>query len=434
MDGARVMENSPTSLTAANRRLPEKLVLETVLEELNKTNARRNTLLYRVRERELRLVSKYLSKTVISISKVKSIAQGIIKQRIVNGENAGEWENPFQISLASAAIPNDDRDAHFCGGSFLSSKHVVTAAHCVSGALSSAIQIIADSRRLDGSGNRLNIASISIHPNYSPSTLAYDIAIIELTDPAYYTYPVDIANRNPVANQDHLVTGWGALSQGGSTPVDLQALYISIVPTSVCNGPKSYDGDVTGTMLCAGYMAGGSDSCQGDSGGPLTGGIANTLLTGLVSWGIGCALPNYPGVYTRINHPTIRDFILSLVPPPVYPDVNPGFPYTIDSFGTSTNMFVRVLGTQTRRIWGTRKYADLKATADAYCQGIGFPEALWWNSNECGEDESTYVRYNPSSQQWESRNSGSSNNPGGYCLYPLMTSVTCAFGFALHGN
>ena len=56
-------------------------------------------------------------------------------------------------------------------------------------------------------------------------------------------------------------------------------------------------------MICAGLPEGGKDSCQGDSGGPFVckNDDDKPVLTGVVSFGIGCALADYPGVYARVT-------------------------------------------------------------------------------------------------------------------------------------
>ena len=67
-------------------------------------------------------------------------------------------------------------------------------------------------------------------------------------------------------------------------------------------------------MICAGLEEGGKDTCQGDSGGPLTRRLDDTfnVLTGITSWGEGCADPNRFGVYTRVSR--FRDWIINQYP------------------------------------------------------------------------------------------------------------------------
>ena len=106
-----------------------------------------------------------------------------------------------------------------------------------------------------------------------------------------------------------LTTGWGNLTEGGVTPIDLQRVEVPLVDRVNCNDVNSYNGEITENMICAGIDEGGRDACQGDSGGPLTRGTGNSVLTGITSWGYGCARPNLYGVYTRVSMDSIRSFI-----------------------------------------------------------------------------------------------------------------------------
>ena len=64
----------------------------------------------------------------------------------------------------------------------------------------------------------------------------------------------------------------------------------------------SAEGDVTDNMICAGWKEGGVDACNGDSGGPLVCvEDGKPVVTGIVSWGFKCGIPNFPSLYTDVD-------------------------------------------------------------------------------------------------------------------------------------
>ena len=85
-------------------------------------------------------------------------------------------------------------------------------------------------------------------------------------------------------------------------PTKCQFVRVPVISNDDCN--DAYDGDITEAMICAGHLGiGGKDACTGDSGGPLVcnhGGKA--VITGVVSFGSGCAKPDFPGVYSRVAY------------------------------------------------------------------------------------------------------------------------------------
>jgi len=115
--------------------------------------------------------------------------------------------------------------------------------------------------------------------------------------------PITLTTSEPLAGENAVVTGWGTLASGSNyLPYQLQVVNVSIVSREVCN--DAYDDEITENMICAAVFGGGKDACQGDSGGPL---VVEGKLAGIVSWGIGCAESQYPGVYSNVAN--LKSFV-----------------------------------------------------------------------------------------------------------------------------
>lgn len=239
---------------------------------------------------------------------------GAIRPFIVGGSDATPGEFPWMTALLMAAEP-DAFYAQFCGGSLIRADLVVTAAHCVDWLTSeSQIDVAVGAHSLDGvtAQERIPVLGIFIHPDYDSASedTDNDIAVLKLARSASQT-PVSL--MNPAMMQTVMpgnlltVMGWGTLQEdSGIFPDILQKVQVPLVSNVVCEEALSgFDPSITLTQnqICAGYLAGGKDSCQGDSGGPLVySANGGTYLTGIVSWGIGCALPEAYGVYTKTSN------------------------------------------------------------------------------------------------------------------------------------
>lgn len=126
--------------------------------------------------------------------------------------------------------------------------------------------------------------------------------------PSVATIPLPVQGEYLPEGTQAFVSGWGALYEGGPFPEQLHAVSVPIVSNERCNIFYNVIGwTITETMICAGYDEGGRDACNMDSGGPLT---ANGQLVGIVSWGAGCAQPNFPGVYANVAN--LRSFITEI--------------------------------------------------------------------------------------------------------------------------
>ncbi|CAN8029995.1 unnamed protein product, partial [Ixodes persulcatus] len=242
--------------------------------------------------------------------------------QIVGGTAAQALEFPWQISLHLIRLPNTDL-GHICGGSIINKQYVDTAAHCIvdRNQRRNEDRAFATPARCSPSrGRRQNQRSgarrpqITIHPQWTPSTVNYDYALLKLARPLNFTgsekalMPICL----PTLNQGFdgmtcTASGWGLTkdeSQGGNISQSLQKVDLPIVSYTTCSFNYLFVNRVVQTtMICAGPRVGGKGTCQGDSGGPLQCARSDGryVLAGSTSWGTTCAAANQPSVFARIS-------------------------------------------------------------------------------------------------------------------------------------
>ena len=217
-------------------------------------------------------------------------------EMIVGGNQASPGEFPFMVSLQVGG-------SHVCGGSVISSRWILTAAHCAVYFNTYNTTAVMGANRLSATwgATRLGIDKIVIHPNYGKGSNghAYDIALLRTAQSIPSTYsPIRIGTDSDTRPGTWTtVIGWGATFQGGWSSDVLLKTDVPLVSLAQCRA--SYGSAIEDHNVCAGYPQGGQDACQGDSGGPLFVRRNNQFYqVGIVSWGAGCAQPGMYGVYT----------------------------------------------------------------------------------------------------------------------------------------
>ncbi|XP_069360515.1 venom protease-like [Maniola hyperantus] len=261
----------------------------------------------------------------------------------IGGRNALPGEFPHMGALGWKAVAGSW--VFKCGASLISSKFMLTAAHCSKStpldtnivSLDPEIVRLGDKNIIDTWSNGLNpidakILNIIVHPKYKAPKKYFDIAIIELEEERFFTSNVQPACLWSEFDTSKLgtsatLTGWGVIETARRlTSPTLQAAVVDIIDSELCNNllKQSCNRQWCGIQehqICAGKLAGGVDACQGDSGGPLqvkinlpeSGEGSMHFVIGVTSFGIGCARPNLPGVYTRVS--SFVDWIEGIVWP-----------------------------------------------------------------------------------------------------------------------
>ncbi|VEN45021.1 unnamed protein product [Callosobruchus maculatus] len=243
------------------------------------------------------LLSKAFVLCLLALGNLDATPLQKVGPRIIGGHDTKIEDHPYQVGLI---VDNE----FSCGASIISPTWLLTAAHCVYVAQiqNSTIQVFANSTEVN-SGIFIYANQSIYHEKFIYGLEDYDIGLIQVSEPlkCVNCKPIDLDTAGPKLNQSATITGWGKINEMDLPEPHkiLQKATVRVLNQTLCEEwylpKKKY---VTERMFCAGYAMGGIDACEGDSGGPI---VIGGKLAGVTSWGIGCAEPKFPGVYTKVT-------------------------------------------------------------------------------------------------------------------------------------
>jgi trypsin len=244
---------------------------------------------------------------VVAIASPLSEALFEREGRIVGGSNAAPGQFPYQVSLRNTV---DQNGAHFCGGSIINNRWILSAAQCTFGRADRSIRCFVGTNLLSGGGVMHLSNRVISHPAYNPQTSDNDVSVIQTATAIWHldAQPIALGSTFVGGGVNAVITGWGGTAvTGGPSPNNLQQLATTTLTNADCRARLGNNANMIFDHKICTFSQAGQGTCQGDRGGPL---VANNAVIGIASWNIPCAR-GFPDSYERVAH--FRSWILSAI-------------------------------------------------------------------------------------------------------------------------
>ncbi|XP_012156724.1 brachyurin-like [Ceratitis capitata] len=232
-----------------------------------------------------------------------------VEGRITNGQVAVPKQFPYQAGLRLYT----PLGASWCGGSVISDRWILTAAHCTVNLTTGVDVYLGAWDRTDATEPNQHIIFVAtknviLHEDYDGDAIVNDISLIKLPFAVEFNdyiqpiaLPKKAASYDTYVGKQVIASGWGRISDDAKTVTDkLRWIEVPVLANTACN--RYFLGSVKQSNICI-KTTGGISTCNGDSGGPLVYNDGeDTVLVGATSFGIlfGCQI-GWPGVFTRIT-------------------------------------------------------------------------------------------------------------------------------------
>lgn len=227
---------------------------------------------------------------------------------IVGGEVAKKNEFPHQALLGWI---DGDTYKFDCGGSLISKRYVLTAAHCLKRSDPDIVRL-GEHNIDDDSDNQVDfeIESITMHPDYKFKASYHDIALIKLTENVRFSKvirPACLWAGQNINVSAVVATGFGSLETAGSGSNLLRKVVLQFMDKQICEEQftgRQFSAGLIDEQLCIGSETSGKDTCQGDSGGPIqtileTKGCTYHIIAITSVGPLSCG--ESPALYTRVS-------------------------------------------------------------------------------------------------------------------------------------